>query len=136
MNRAALLSLSHDDLIALILAQDAQIEAQGRQISGLTARLAELGAKLAAPGKKVDLGRFDLFMTEPWRYHRGVDGGPQQSHRRGMTQHLHGDGFLAYRRTGAGGNLHLFGETVLDARCHAGTAIARTSGIPGSTCGF
>ena len=42
MNRAALLSLSHDDLIALIPAQHAQIEAQARQISGLTERLAEL----------------------------------------------------------------------------------------------
>ena len=54
MNRAALLSLSHDDLIALILAQHAQIEAQARQISGLAARLAELEAKRAAPGKTPD----------------------------------------------------------------------------------
>lgn len=54
MNRAALLSLSRDDLIALILAKDAQIEAQARQISGLTTRMAELEAKLAAPGKTPD----------------------------------------------------------------------------------
>ena len=42
MNHAALLALSGDDLIALILAQYAQIEAQARQISALSARIAEL----------------------------------------------------------------------------------------------
>ena len=51
MNRAALRPLSRDDLIALILAQHAQIETQARQISGLTARITELEAKLAAPDK-------------------------------------------------------------------------------------
>jgi hypothetical protein len=69
MNRAALLSLSHDDrdgstsdpssagcsnLIALILAQHAQIEAQAQQISILTARISELEARLAAPAKTPD----------------------------------------------------------------------------------
>ena len=54
MNRAALLSLSHDDLIALVLAQHAQIEAQARQINVLTARIAELEARLAAPAKTPD----------------------------------------------------------------------------------
>jgi transposase len=54
VNRAALLSLSHDDLIALVLAQHAQIEAQAQQISVLTARVAELEAKLAAPAKTPD----------------------------------------------------------------------------------
>jgi transposase len=54
VNRAALLSLSHDDLIALILAQQAQIKAQAYQISMLSARVAELEAKLAAPGKTPD----------------------------------------------------------------------------------
>ena len=54
MNRAALLSLSHDDLIALILAQQAQIEAQAQQISILTARIAELETRLAAPAKTPD----------------------------------------------------------------------------------
>jgi transposase len=54
VNRAALLSLSHDDLIALILAQHAQIEAQAQQISVLTARIAELEARLAAPAKTPD----------------------------------------------------------------------------------
>ena len=44
MNRDALLALSKDDLVALILAQAAQI-------SMLTARIAELEAKLAAPPK-------------------------------------------------------------------------------------
>jgi transposase len=54
VDRAALLSLSRDDLIALILAQHAQLEAQAGQISGLTARIAELEAKLAAPTKTPD----------------------------------------------------------------------------------
>ena len=51
MKRADLLSLSHDDLVALLLAQQAQIEAQAQQISSLTGRIAELEARLAAPGK-------------------------------------------------------------------------------------
>jgi transposase len=54
VNRAALLSLSDDELIALILAQHAQIEAQAQQISVLTARIAELEARLAAPTKTPD----------------------------------------------------------------------------------
>jgi len=51
---AGLLALSHDELIALILAQHAQIEAQAQQISVLTARVAELDAKLASPPKTPD----------------------------------------------------------------------------------
>jgi transposase len=51
---AGLLALSHDELIALILSQHAQIEAQAQQISVLTARVAELEAKLAAPPKTPD----------------------------------------------------------------------------------
>ena len=47
MDRDALLALSKDDLIALILAQAAQI-------SALTARVADLEAKLAAPAKTPD----------------------------------------------------------------------------------
>ena len=54
MNRAALLALSRDDLIALILAQHARIEAQAQQIGALTARIAELEARLAAPPKTPD----------------------------------------------------------------------------------
>ncbi len=54
MNHAGLLALSRDELIALILAQHAQIEAQAQQISALTARIAELEAKLAAPPKTPD----------------------------------------------------------------------------------
>ncbi len=54
MNRAALVALSRDDLIALILAQHAQIEAQAQQISALTARIVELEAKLASPPKTPD----------------------------------------------------------------------------------
>ena len=45
---------SHDDLIALVQAQHAQIEAQAQQISVLTARIAELEARLAAPAKPPD----------------------------------------------------------------------------------
>jgi transposase len=54
VNREVLLALSKDDLVALILAQQAQIEAQTRQIAALTARIAELEAKLAAPPKTPD----------------------------------------------------------------------------------
>jgi transposase len=54
VNRAALLALSRDDLIALILAQHAQIEAQAQQISALTARIGELEARLASPPKTPD----------------------------------------------------------------------------------
>ena len=54
MNPAILLALSRDELIALILAQHAQIEAQAQQISALTARIAELEAKLATPPKTPD----------------------------------------------------------------------------------
>jgi transposase len=54
VNREALLTLSRDDLIALILAQQALIEEQSRQIAALSARVAELEAKLAAPAKTPD----------------------------------------------------------------------------------
>lgn len=55
MDRASLLTLSRDDLIALIEAQAAQIahlaEVQAQQITGLVARIAELEAKIANPSK-------------------------------------------------------------------------------------
>jgi transposase len=54
VDRAAFLTLSRDDLIALILAQHAQIESQAQQISVLTARITELEARLAAPTKTPD----------------------------------------------------------------------------------
>ncbi|MBA3811701.1 MAG: IS66 family transposase [Caulobacteraceae bacterium] len=61
MNRAALQSLSRDDLIALSLAQSsvidqqtARIDAQLLQIEMLSKRLAELEAKLGAPPKTPD----------------------------------------------------------------------------------
>ena len=60
MDRAALLAFSRDDLIALILTQHAQIEAQARQITALTARIAELEAKLADPPKTPDNSRAPL----------------------------------------------------------------------------
>src|SRR5258708_39597064 len=49
-------------------------------------------------------------MAEPKCYHRGLYSRPQQSHRGAMTQHMHADGFLSQRRTGAGGYLNVFGE--------------------------
>ena len=58
MDRATLLTLSRDDLIALIEAQAGQIatlvEAQTRQLAALTARIGELEAKLALPPKNPD----------------------------------------------------------------------------------
>jgi hypothetical protein len=54
VNYAALANFSRDDLIALVLAQHAQIAAQAEQISALSARLATLEAKLAAPPKTPD----------------------------------------------------------------------------------
>jgi transposase len=49
VNHAGLLALSRDRLIALILAQHPQIEAQAEQISVLTACIGGLEAKLATP---------------------------------------------------------------------------------------
>jgi len=54
VNLAILVSLSRDDLVALVLAQHAQIEAQAQQITGLTARIAELESKLTDPPKTPD----------------------------------------------------------------------------------
>ncbi len=58
MDRATLLTLSRDDLIALIEAQAGQIaalaETHARQVATLTARVAELEAKLALPPKNPD----------------------------------------------------------------------------------
>jgi transposase len=58
VDRATLLSLSRDDLIALIEAQAGQIasliQAQAQQVAALTARIAELEAKLALPPKHPD----------------------------------------------------------------------------------
>jgi transposase len=54
VNHAGLVALSRDELIALILAQHAQIEAQAQQIGVLTARIGELEARLARPPKTPD----------------------------------------------------------------------------------
>jgi transposase len=54
VNHAALADFSRDDLIALVLAQHAQIATQAEQISALIARVGELEAKLAAPLKTPD----------------------------------------------------------------------------------
>jgi transposase len=54
VNRAALVSLTHDDLIALVLVQQARIAAQAQQITALTARIAEVEAKLTTAPKTPD----------------------------------------------------------------------------------
>ena len=54
MDRETLLTLSRDDLVGLILAQAAPIEALAAQIALSTARLAELEARLGAPPKTPD----------------------------------------------------------------------------------
>lgn len=54
MNRGALVTLSKDDLVGLIVAQAAQIAAQASQITLLTARIAELEARLSTPPKTPD----------------------------------------------------------------------------------
>jgi transposase len=51
VNSQVLKAFSKDDMVALILAQAVQIEAQAAQIGVLTARIAELEAKLDAPRK-------------------------------------------------------------------------------------
>src|SRR5271157_2764511 len=54
MYRNALANLSPEELIELVLAQAAQIEAQAAQIEELTRRIAELEAKLGGPPKTPD----------------------------------------------------------------------------------
>src|SRR5208283_3073102 len=54
MYRDALSNLSSEELIELVLAQAAQIEAQAAQIEELTRRIAELEAKLGGPPKTPD----------------------------------------------------------------------------------
>jgi hypothetical protein len=51
VNREILLALSKDDLVSLILAQQAQIEALCVQVQMLSARITELQARLNAPAK-------------------------------------------------------------------------------------
>ena len=51
MNSEILKALSNDDLLALVLAQQVQTEAQAAQIDALTARFAELEARIDAPRK-------------------------------------------------------------------------------------
>lgn len=51
MNSEILKDLAKDDLLALVLAQQVQTEAQAAQIGALTARIVELEARLGAPRK-------------------------------------------------------------------------------------
>ena len=62
MNRAALLALPHDDLIALILAQQAEIEAQAQQIAGVD-RVRRRKASQARPPAQ-DAGQFQPAALE------------------------------------------------------------------------
>jgi transposase len=83
VNHAGVLALSRDELVALILAQHAQIEAQVEPISVLTARIVGLEAKLATPprtphnsslppskGQKANLP--DSGEKSPWRGRPGM----------------------------------------------------------------
>src|SRR6201993_3835286 len=54
MYRDALSNLSSEELIELVLAQAAQIEAQAARIEELTGRITELEAKLGGPPKTPD----------------------------------------------------------------------------------
>ena len=54
MYRDALANLATEQLIELVLAQTAQIEAQSVRIEELTQRVAELEAKLGQPPKTPD----------------------------------------------------------------------------------
>ena len=54
MTRDALLALSKEDLVALVLAQQAQIEALTAQVAALTEQVAALQARLNVPPKTAD----------------------------------------------------------------------------------
>ena len=54
MTRAALLALSKADLVALVLAQQARIEALTAQVAALTEQVAALQARLTVPPKTPD----------------------------------------------------------------------------------
>jgi len=54
MTRDALLALSKEDLVALVLAQQARIEALTAQVAALTAEVAALQARLKVPPKTPD----------------------------------------------------------------------------------
>jgi hypothetical protein len=60
------------------------------------------------------LGRFDLFVAEPERDHRGVDAGAQQAHGRGMPQHMHGHPLAREGRASGGRILDVSGQPALD----------------------
>jgi transposase len=68
VDRATLLTLSRDDLIALIEAQAGQIAAlvkgHAQQIATLTARIIDLEAKLALPPKNPDNSSLPLSKGE------------------------------------------------------------------------
>ena len=54
MTRDALLALSKEDLVALVLAQQARIEALTAQVAALTEQVAALQARLKVPPKTPD----------------------------------------------------------------------------------
>lgn len=54
VSRETLLALSRDDLVSLVLAQQAQIEAPNVQVQRLVARITDLEARLDAPARTAD----------------------------------------------------------------------------------
>jgi hypothetical protein len=88
MTRDALLALSKEDLVALILAQAEQLSAQAARITALQAQIAVLEAKLAQPPKTPDNSSLPPSKGEKpnrgerrakrWQSHPYVDGPPCQ----------------------------------------------------------
>jgi len=71
---------------------------------------------------QIKLGGLDILVSKPERDHRCVYSGPQQTHRCGMPEHVHGHRFLGEGGTGIGSQLHVFGEPVFEsitAECRA-----------------
>ena len=62
----------------------------------------------------VDVGRVDLFVSEPQRDDRGVDAGVQQSHGSGVAQRVRGDVLLSERGTGGRGGGHVRREPLCE----------------------
>src|SRR5690242_14092240 len=81
MTRDALLALSKEDLVALVLAQQARIEALTAQVAALTAEVAALQARLKVPPKTPDnsstppsQGEKPNRPGQPRKRHRGHPG--------------------------------------------------------------
>jgi len=86
VDRATLLTLSRDDLIALIEAQAGQIaalvKAHAQQIATLTARITALEAKLALPPKNPDNSSLSRITLSDVLLTSELDGLPSSASRR------------------------------------------------------